>query len=446
MKNLAPCQDSLQAEFVRGSFNRSSVYSVRLDLVAPPGAGAASLQSVVSQAVAVGRTDEETNDDLPNPPPCLFDCAWFDVVFEGDVDDCAVVAGWSGKACMRDCSAEDVSVYEALRTLVCSFADDDAGDGYGSFLKEEEDEDDDEDDDDVRARRTAAVRSAADDVVRYAEVFTNHLLFEPDFVPSSGVPKMHLESALRLRVSLVQASDARVVIDSAELELRSVLQGVGYRNNTVHPFDFRGAGHNEAVSLSLRFEFAEAECLCHVKGGGGLVRIEGLNFALTDPNSLTFAKLYRHGDSSNPEYVPVHEGRSAVDAETVTVRLPPGIGIGHGLSVAVCRSEFDPGSSSSSSAGVVDLPGACRDGSIAESARVRFDYADPYIRSVGVGEATSPEAYAANALIAQNAGSDANAAAAYFLRLTVVGQNFGDVVPQEEEDATTVFVQGSTQP
>ena len=49
------------------------------------------------------------------------------VLFEGDVDDCAVVAAWASEACMQDCSAEDASVWEALSTFVCSF------DGLGSF-------------------------------------------------------------------------------------------------------------------------------------------------------------------------------------------------------------------------------------------------------------------------------------------------------------------------
>jgi hypothetical protein len=74
------------------------------------------------------------------------------VLFEGDIDDCAVVAAWAGEACMQDCSAEDASVWEALSTFVCSF------DGLGSF----------------------------------EELFSNHLLFEPDFVPGCGVPERHL--------------------------------------------------------------------------------------------------------------------------------------------------------------------------------------------------------------------------------------------------------------
>jgi hypothetical protein len=53
---------------------------------------------------------------------------------------------------MQDCSAEDASVWEALSTFVCSF------DGLGSF----------------------------------EELFSNHLLFEPDFVPGCGVPERHL--------------------------------------------------------------------------------------------------------------------------------------------------------------------------------------------------------------------------------------------------------------
>ncbi len=94
-------------------FNYFLVYSVRLELLSQ-GEGAASLQSVVSQAV-VARMGEETStlnpileslqDKVPNLPPCLFDCALFDVMFDGDVDDCAVVAAWAGEACMQDCSA-----------------------------------------------------------------------------------------------------------------------------------------------------------------------------------------------------------------------------------------------------------------------------------------------------------------------------------------------------
>jgi hypothetical protein len=78
---------------------------------------------------------------IHNPPGCTFDCAMFDNVTWGEVDDCAVVSMWQqgdgggDSHCMDDCSPEDLGVLEGIRDVLCNQRDLDYG-SYESYGKE----------------------------------------------------------------------------------------------------------------------------------------------------------------------------------------------------------------------------------------------------------------------------------------------------------------------
>jgi hypothetical protein len=70
-----------------------------------------------------------TDGEMPDPPPCIFDCRMFDLITQGEIDDCAVTSSWlEHDLCLKDCSSTNLMTLVEINDIFC-------GEGsYGSAI------------------------------------------------------------------------------------------------------------------------------------------------------------------------------------------------------------------------------------------------------------------------------------------------------------------------
>ena len=116
--------------------------------------------------------------------------------------------------------------------------------------------------------------------------FSEPLLLEPDFTGAMGGEADYAGYALQ--VSLIPATEPDGSLAEEEPQLFSLWEGMTTPSR-IFSFD----GGNVVVELGFHFELAESQC--HSMTAGNMVQIDGQNFAISDPHSVTFVKF----DSNN---------------------------------------------------------------------------------------------------------------------------------------------------
>jgi hypothetical protein len=214
---------------------------------------------------------------------------------------------------------------------------------------------------------------------QYGKVVNPRFSTQPDVktYELSLPPDIHDHSSLHVSmdgavVSIMLQSGRvgnEVVVSQDQVPL-DVLLGLGTSSNaaSTHTIAFQGTG----ASVTFAATYTASNSACDIFTTGGAVRVVGENFGLKDPNAHQFVSFGPSGDFISTRKIKAGTADSTTVYHEIEVILPPGIGVGHEMTVFTCRGQS------------AQDPSCVNEYSVSNT--VLLDYADPHIRSLNTLE------------------------------------------------------------